>query len=216
MIRELTMNAIEAASRASGEKIVHWTSGTYNGVRKAMIWNTGPGMDPAELKAATNLACVINKSLGLDENFGVGAKVSALANNRLGMRFRSCKGGRVSQVVLGYDEEQKLYVRFEIELPSGVRDTVIDVTEAAVKEGRDVTYDWTDVMLLGNSTDQDTTERPLAAQPTTEKAYREFNLSPLLPTAIGCKATVRRSLSSVRRDTKLDANRSTVPQICSV
>ena len=27
MIRELTMNAIEAAAHASGDKIVHWTSG---------------------------------------------------------------------------------------------------------------------------------------------------------------------------------------------
>ena len=26
MIRELTMNAIEAASKASGDKIVHWTT----------------------------------------------------------------------------------------------------------------------------------------------------------------------------------------------
>ena len=98
MIRELTMNAIEAAARASGEKIVHWTSGVYAGTRKAVIWNTGPAMDAAELKAATDLACKINKSLGLDENFGVGAKVSSLANNKLGMRFRSCKGGKVSEV----------------------------------------------------------------------------------------------------------------------
>jgi sensor histidine kinase regulating citrate/malate metabolism len=89
MIRELSMNAIEAAAQASGEKIVHWTTGNYKGVRKAVIWNTGPGMNPRELKAATDLACEINKSLGLDENFGVGAKVSSLANNKLGMRFRS-------------------------------------------------------------------------------------------------------------------------------
>ena len=47
MIRELTMNAIEAAEKAPGEKIVHWTMGEYKGVRKAVIWNTGPGMDAA-------------------------------------------------------------------------------------------------------------------------------------------------------------------------
>jgi len=54
MIRELSMNAIEAAAHASGEKIVHWTTGTYRGARKAVIWNTGPGMDAAQLKAATD------------------------------------------------------------------------------------------------------------------------------------------------------------------
>src|SRR5262249_53891779 len=148
MIRELTMNAIEAAARASGEKIVHWTSGTYKSVRKAVIWNTGPGMSPAELKAATDLACEIDKCLGLDENFGVGAKVSSLANNKLGMRFRSCKAGRVSQVMLGYDEEKKQYVRFEYSVQSGASDTVIDVTAAAIREGRKVDVDWTEVMLL--------------------------------------------------------------------
>ena len=70
MIRELSMNAIEAAAEASGEKSVHWTTGKYKGVRKAVIWNTGPGMSPAKLKEATDLACEVNKCLGLDENFG--------------------------------------------------------------------------------------------------------------------------------------------------
>ena len=170
MFRELTMNALEAASRASGEKIVHWTTGTYKGVRKAVIWNTGPGMDAAELKAATDLACEINKSLGLDENFGVGAKVSSLASNKLGMRFRSCKAGRVSEVILGYDPDQKLYARFERELPNGTTDTVIDVTTAAIKDGRKVDFDWTEVMLLGNREAQDTAARPFA-NVSTEKGH---------------------------------------------
>lgn len=175
MLRELTMNAIEAASRATGAKIVHWTTGLYKGVRKAVIWNTGPGMDAAELKAATDLACEINKSLGLDENFGVGAKVSSLANNRLGMRFRSCKAERVSEVILGYDPDQKVYVRFERDLPNGATDTVIDVTAAAVKEGRKVDFDWTEVMLLGNSEGQDTAAQPFANQ-MTEKTYLATSL----------------------------------------
>jgi hypothetical protein len=161
MIRELTMNAIEAASLAVGEKIVYWTSAPYNGVRKAVIWNTGPGMNAVELKAATNLACEVNKALGLDDNFGVGAKVSSLPNNKHGMRFRSCKDGRVSEVMLGYDPEKKQYVRFERDLQNGASDTVIDVTAAAIKEGRRVDFEWTEVMLLGNSPSQDTAAKPL-------------------------------------------------------
>src|SRR5262249_38154031 len=112
----------------------------------------------------------INKSLGLDENFGVGAKVSSLANNKLGMRFRSCKGGRVTEVTLSYDPEQDLYVRFEYELADGRADTVIDVTAAATGEGKKVDFDWTEVMLLGNSEAQDTAARPFA-KVTTEKAH---------------------------------------------
>ena len=170
MIRELSMNAIEAAAQASGEKIVQWTTGSYKGVRKAVIWNTGPGMSPRELKAATDLACEINKFLGLDENFGVGAKVSSLANNKLGMRFRSCKAGRVSEVMLGYDPQKKQYVRFEYELKNGASDTVIDVTAAAIREGKRVDFDWTEVMLLGNSEGQDTAARPFANE-LTETTY---------------------------------------------
>jgi hypothetical protein len=169
MIRELTMNAIEAASQAAGEKIVYWTSAPYNGVRKAVIWNTGPGMSAVELKAATNLACEVNKALGLDDNFGVGAKVSSLPNNKHGMRFRSCKDGRVSEVILGYDPDKKQYVRFERDLENGRSDTIIDVTAAAIKEGRRVDFDWTEVMLLGNSATQDTAAQPLGK--TTDKNF---------------------------------------------
>ena len=35
-------------------------------------------MDDAELKKATNLSSSINKKMALDENFGIGAKVSGL------------------------------------------------------------------------------------------------------------------------------------------
>lgn len=169
MIRELTMNAIEAAARASGDKIVHWTSGTYHGVRKAVIWNTGPGMDPKELKAATQLACRAEKTLGLDDNFGVGAKVSSLANNKRGLRFRSCKDGRVSEATLGFDSDLNEYVRFEYEV-NGERATVIDVTASVAKEGRPLDLDWTEVMLCGNSEGQDTVAR-LYDLETTEKSY---------------------------------------------
>jgi hypothetical protein len=171
MIRELTMNAIEAASKAQGEKLVHWATGTYKGVRKAVIWNTGPGMDAAELKKATDLACEVGKKLGLDDNFGVGAKVSALPNNRLGMRMRSCKNGRVSEIIIGEDPDENVFVRFERDLGGGKTDTVIDVTAVAQKEGRQTTYDWTEVMLLGNSDHQDTAAKPLASVPTTEKTF---------------------------------------------
>jgi hypothetical protein len=171
MIRELTMNAVEAASKAEGDKIVHWTTGQYKGVRKAVIWNTGPGMNAAELKRATDLACEVGKTLGLDGNFGVGAKVSSLPNNRIGMRMRSCKNGRVSEVIIGEDPDQGVFVRFERDLVGGKTDTVIDVTAVAQKEGRETTYDWTEVMLLGNSEAQDTAAKPLASDPSTEKGF---------------------------------------------
>jgi len=171
MIRELTKNAIEAAEKAAKDKIIHWTTGDYRGTRKAVIWNTGPGLDAFQLKAATDLACQIDKTLSLDENFGVGAKVSALANNKEGMRYRSCKDGRVHEVIIGHDEETGTYVRFEREIQGGAKDTVIDVTDVVMREGiHSVDCDWTEVMLLGNSPDQDTASRPFASV-STEKTH---------------------------------------------
>lgn len=180
MIRELTKNAIEAAENAGEDKIIHWTTGEYEGTRKAVIWNTGPGLDASQLKTATDLACEINKTLSIDEHFGVGAKVSSLAINREGMRYRSCKDGRVHEVILGYDDDTGNYVRFEREIQNGATDTVIDVTDVVLKEGiRGVDYDWTEVMLLGNSASQDTAIRPFASEPTKKShvanaLYRRF------------------------------------------
>jgi hypothetical protein len=109
----------------------------------------------------------------------VGAKVSSLANNKEGLRIRSCKDGRVSEVILGYDPALKSYVRFARDLPNGAVDTVIDVTQGAIAEGRKTAVDWTEVMLMGNSLQQDTVAMPFAGV-TTEKAlvatslYRRF------------------------------------------
>jgi hypothetical protein len=97
------------------------------------------------------------------------------------MRFRSCKNGRVSEVIL--DPEKKQYVRFERDLENGTSDTVIDVTAAAVKEGRRVDFEWTEVMLLGNSASQDTAAQPLGK--ATDKnfvattLYRRFYRLPV-------------------------------------
>ncbi len=66
MIRELTKNAIEAAEKAGEDKFIHWTTGEYEGTRKAVLWNTGPGLDASQLKTATDLACEINKKLSID------------------------------------------------------------------------------------------------------------------------------------------------------
>jgi hypothetical protein len=155
-------------------------------------------MTAAQLKAATDLACRVDKSLGIDENFGVGAKVSSLANNKAGMRFWSCKGAKVSEVILGYDAEMKLYVRFVRELGTGVRDSVIDVTPIAVKEGYDTSIEWTEVTLYGNADNQDTVARPIASTPTDKgyiatRLYRRFYRLPE-----GVKTQTRRHLSPAR------------------
>ena len=68
-------------------------------VDKLTFWNTGVGMSDTELRLARNI--FVNKQeLDIDQNFGIGAKVSGLAVSPFGIRYRSCKNGIVSQVTV--------------------------------------------------------------------------------------------------------------------
>lgn len=91
MMRELMMNALEAAALApEGNRRVEVSARKLDGIPKLTIWNTGPGMDSHELHDMCDLASSIGKKKGLDENFGMGAKVASLPSNKLGiLRKRS-------------------------------------------------------------------------------------------------------------------------------
>lgn len=101
MLRELMMNALDAASFApASQRYVIFRVKPFDGVPKLAIWNTGPGMDADELYQMCDLAASIRKDLGLAGNFGMGAKVTSLPSNRLGLRCRSCKEQCVHEVIL--------------------------------------------------------------------------------------------------------------------
>src|ERR1700709_1861841 len=101
MIRELFMNAFEAAQHApAGRRLVEVSAMPMDGSDKLVIWNTGVGMDDHELLKICNIAASIGKEKSLTGNFGMGAKVASLPSNQRGMRYRSCKNGRVNEVIL--------------------------------------------------------------------------------------------------------------------
>src|SRR5882757_9059112 len=155
MLRELMINALEAARHApEDQKVIEIRSLDFNGASKLSIWNTGPGMDAAELLHVSNIASSIGKEKSLTGNFGMGAKVASLPSNQLGMQYRSCKNGRVHQVILC--KRDGVYGRLRFFHP----DTneyleVIDVTEIAERD-HSLSHDWTEVVLLGNDAAQDT------------------------------------------------------------
>lgn len=167
MIRELVRNAIEAAEHDdSGQGLVEFSVLQEFGATKLVIWNNGPGMSADELYNMCDLASSIGKEKGLDANFGMGAKVASLPSNKLGLRYRSCKAGRVSQVVIGYREG--VYGRLKIELADGTTQEVLDVTDDAVSTGRGCQSDWTEVTLFGNRPDQDTVRDPYDGDPAVD------------------------------------------------
>lgn len=167
MIRELMMNAIEAAIQApEGSQLIEIKSKEVPeipGVQKLSIWNSGPGMSSAELHQICDLAASIGKDKGLDENFGMGAKVASLPSNRIGLRYRSCKDGNVSEVILC--ERGGVYGRLRRSIDNGGLEEVFDVTEVCREEGYDLSKEWTEVVLFGNQVEQNTVRDPYDGNP---------------------------------------------------
>lgn len=172
LVREFFMNAQENAALAPEEsRTVRIYPTIIGGVRKLAFWNTGPGMSESELRIATNLSSSINKQLALDENFGIGAKVSGLTINPEGIRYRSCKDRIVHEVTIGYDQELKTYVRFPVQFDDGGEDTVYDVTWLVTSEGMPTNFDWTEVVLLGEDPSHDTVHRPIGKDVPVDRSY---------------------------------------------
>ena len=179
MLRELVKNALEAAERADagGRSVVIRPLMLPEG-RKLSIWNSGPGMSAEELRRMCDIASSIGKSNGLDQNFGMGAKVASLPSNQLGLRYRSCKNGRVHEVMMG--KRDGVYGRLLRPDASGALAEVLDVTDAARAEGAPTEYDWTEVTLLGNRAEQDTVADPYDGAPgmsrnwIAEELYARF------------------------------------------
>lgn len=171
MIRELMMNALEAARHAPvGRRLVEISAQPIDGALKLTMWNTGPGMDAAELQRICNIASSIGKQKSLTGNFGMGAKVASLPSNQRGMRYRSCKNGRVHEVILCKRDD--IYGRLRRYHPeTGEYLEVIDVTDIAIGEGRMCNEEWTEVVLLGNEALQDTVKDPYNGNPDQDAQW---------------------------------------------
>lgn len=173
MLRELVMNAVEAAAKAPvGRQIVEIKGKQTiecGETRKLAIWNTGPGMSSTELDHICDLAASLGKDMALEGNFGMGAKVSSLPSNTLGMRYRSCRDGTVSQVILGKREGVYGKLRMPVE---DTFEEVLDVTEQVRDEGEyRLDEDWTEVVLFGNRPDQDTVADPYDSDPKQDRQW---------------------------------------------
>lgn len=172
LVREFFMNAQENAALATdGQRKIRIYPTNVQGVRKLTFWNTGPGMDANELRVATNLSSSINKPMALNENYGIGAKVSGLTVSPIGIRYRSCKQGIVHEVTIGYDEDEETYVRFPVRFSDGRQDTVYEVTELSRSDGHSTELDWTEVVLLGESEEHDTVAEPIGMGVRVDRSY---------------------------------------------
>lgn len=206
MIRELMMNALEAARSApEGRRIVEISAIPMDGEDKLAIWNTGLGMDSHELLKICNIASSLGKEMSLTGNFGMGAKVASLPSNQRGMRYRSCKSGRVHEVILC--KRDGVYGRLRRRDPE--TDTyieVLDVTDLAQQDGRSTNEDWTEVVLLGNEASQDTVRNPYNGDPEQDTQWLAtylYHRFYRLPTGV--------KVALLKGTHKLDGNRQFEP-----
>ncbi len=113
-------------------------------------------MGAEDLSRLMDLAST-GKKLGIDNNFGQGGKISALKASPHGVVYRSCKDGRVSQIVLAAENRPDLdfpiYVKkgpFQEGEDAGQwRSVVADALDGFVSRDRPLDRDWTEVVLLG-------------------------------------------------------------------
>lgn len=173
MLRELVMNAVEAAAKAPvGRRVVEIKGKSVEecgAARKLSIWNTGPGLSSADLDHICDLAASLGKDMALEGNFGMGAKVASLPSNPLGMRYRSCREGVVSQVILG--KREGIYGKLWVPVEDSFEE-VVDVTEAVREEAEyQLGEDWTEVVLFGSRSDQDTVADPYDGDPKQDRQW---------------------------------------------
>ncbi len=129
-IRELTENALEAIQRrqkssSSFEGIIRWDVDwdhlKRTGQYKLSIVDNGDGMTPEQMLEYLNALAVqgANQTQGISENFGVGAKITALHRNSHGLVYQSWRDGKGAMVKLHRDDKEGVYGLASFELADG-------------------------------------------------------------------------------------------------
>jgi hypothetical protein len=154
---ELLRNACEQAVRASKPRICI-TIRVVNGVRKLAIWNNGPGMSEHMLEFMNKMHHTMEKD---NDNYGIGAKVAGLKVSPEGLRYRSCKNGKVNEMVLKRGADVEVYgltdLPYECDLQEAKQEIVTDPdfeNEESVLFSTD--EDWTEVTMFGVDSEHNT------------------------------------------------------------
>ncbi len=119
-IRELTQNALEAiqrrrmaGDRSEGSIIwdADWDHLKRTGQYKLSVVDNGDGMTPDQMVQYLNALAVqgANGTQGISQNFGVGAKITALHRNSHGLVYQSWRDGKGAMVKLHRDDEKGEY-----------------------------------------------------------------------------------------------------------
>ena len=132
-------------------------------VRKAAFCDNGIGMDRPELCRYFNTLAESGKRQSINENFGVGAKISTAAWNPYGVEIRSWKDGHGYLVRIAYDAGTDQYGLEQFNMPDGTGPDYLDlaqVDDAGEYKSSIIGDHGTMVVLLGRTLEHDTTLAP--------------------------------------------------------
>jgi hypothetical protein len=126
-----------------------------NGRHKLSIVDNGDGMNPDQMQSYLNALAVqgAGKTQSISENFGVGAKITALYRNSHGLIYQSWHGGKGAMVRLHRDDKKGVYGLASFNLVDGPDWTprLKDVYRPSI-----IGANGTKVTLLGTSDDANT------------------------------------------------------------
>jgi len=177
-LRELTQNSIEAvreSGKAEGEVVwdVDWNRYDLTGVYKLACIDTGVGMTGPEMLDYLNQLSSSIHQQSFEGNYGVGAKVAAATRNHAGMIYLSWKDGVGSMIHLWRDLATEKYGLQQIRWPDGSYHHWAHVTDDIKPDL--IAEHGTMVILLGNSSDEDTMVAPKEAASPSRWVARYLN-----------------------------------------
>jgi hypothetical protein len=149
-LRELTQNSVEAIARKNQPGQITWTYDEHGGVKKLTIIDTGDGMTQEEMQRYLNHLSSSSSRQAFDSNFGLGAKISAVAKNPGGVLYMSWKNGEGHMLRTWRDPETGAYGL----APLANGEHVVKLRPEA--RPREITDSGTKVVLLGHSDAEDT------------------------------------------------------------
>jgi len=144
-----------------------------HGVRKAAFCDNGIAMDLRELKRFFNTLAESGKRQSLDENFGVGAKISTAAWNPYGVEVRSWRDNHGYMIRIAHDPGTDQYGLEQFEMPDGTFPEYLDLSLVENPEDYKspiIDSHGTVVVLLGKNLQHDTTLAPETLE-VTHKDY---------------------------------------------
>jgi hypothetical protein len=149
-LRELTQNAVEAIDRQGEAGQITWTYDEHGGVKKLTIIDTGDGMTADEMQRYLNHLSSSSSRQDFDGNYGLGAKISAVAQNPTGVLYMSWKNGEGHMLRTWCDPDTGAYGL----APFANGEHVVKLRPEA--RPSEIPQSGTKVVLLGHTDNEDT------------------------------------------------------------